>query len=31
MLELRVIEWLKERNLSKYSLYKELGMSEQND
>lgn len=30
MLKLRVIELLKERNLSKYSLYKELGMSYQN-
>ena len=30
MLKLRVIELLKERNLSKYSLYNELGMSYQN-
>lgn len=30
MLKLRVIELLKERNLSKYSLYTELGMSYQN-
>lgn len=30
MLELRVIELLQERGLSKYSLYKQLGMSYQN-
>lgn len=30
MLKLRVLDLLKERNLSKYSLYKELGMSYQN-
>lgn len=30
MLKLRVTELLKERNLSKYSLYKQLGMSYQN-
>jgi len=30
MLKLRVIELLKERNLSKYSLYKQLEMSYQN-
>ena len=30
MLRLRVIELLKERGLSKYSLYKQLGMSYQN-
>ena len=29
MLRLRVIELLKERGLSKYSLYKQLGMSYQ--
>lgn len=30
MLKLRVTELLKERGLSKYSLYKQLGMSYQN-
>lgn len=30
MLKLRVIDLLNERHLSKYSLYKELGMSYQN-
>lgn len=30
MLKLRVIELLNERGLSKYSLYKQLGMSYQN-